>query len=173
MRGLYRDDFRNARQDKRLAASIMADVRCAHLLLSFRASASEAPQSLGSHTESGSPPALEWTIFPLSWPGIAVQRTACFRTLMSRPSTTILHREQDVDARHEAGHDAGEAVHHSSSPGLHQGWSWPGIAVQRTACFRTPMTPRMQRACAPQRTFHIHFSNSQASSPVFFDRGPG
>src|SRR4029077_1863348 len=26
----------------------------------------------------------------LSWPGIAVQRTACFRTPMSRPSTSLL-----------------------------------------------------------------------------------
>ena len=41
-----------------------------------------------------------------SWPGIAVRRTACFRTPMSRPSTPLRHGvKEDVDARHKAGHD--------------------------------------------------------------------
>jgi hypothetical protein len=41
-----------------------------------------------------------------SWPSIAVQRTACFRTPMSRPSTSwFLAIQQDVDARDKRGHD--------------------------------------------------------------------
>ena len=45
-----------------------------------------------------------------SWPGIAVQRTACFYTPMSRPSTSSL--PQDVDARNKSGHDGRGTVHH-------------------------------------------------------------
>src|SRR3981081_1011647 len=41
-----------------------------------------------------------------SWPGIAVRRTASLRSPMSRPSTScLLTIQQDVDARHKAGHD--------------------------------------------------------------------
>jgi acyl-CoA synthetase (AMP-forming)/AMP-acid ligase II len=40
----------------------------------------------------------------LSWPGIAVRRTASLRSPMSRPSTP-LQPQQNVDARHSAGHD--------------------------------------------------------------------
>ncbi|MGB6171926.1 MAG: FAD-linked oxidase C-terminal domain-containing protein, partial [Xanthobacteraceae bacterium] len=40
-----------------------------------------------------------------SWPGIAVRRTASLRSPMSRPSTTFPSSQEDVDARHEAGHD--------------------------------------------------------------------
>ena len=59
-----------------------------------------------------------------SWPGIAVRRTACCRTPMSRPSTPSRDAiPSDVDRRHKAcaraglcwpdpsaGHDAGESV---------------------------------------------------------------
>jgi 4-hydroxybenzoate-CoA ligase len=45
-----------------------------------------------------------------SWPGIAVQRTACFYTPMSRPSTSSL--PQDVDARNKSGHDGRGTAHH-------------------------------------------------------------
>jgi 4-hydroxybenzoate-CoA ligase len=45
-----------------------------------------------------------------SWPRIAVQRTACFRTPMSRPSTSSL--PQDVDARNKSGHDGRWTLHH-------------------------------------------------------------
>ena len=41
-----------------------------------------------------------------SWPGIAVRRTASLRSPMSRPSTSF-RVQQDVDARHKAGHDDG------------------------------------------------------------------
>src|SRR6266550_4535014 len=43
---------------------------------------------------------------PTSWPGLTVRRTACFRTPMSRPSTSLLFRDRkDVDARDKRGHD--------------------------------------------------------------------
>ena len=46
-----------------------------------------------------------------SWPGIAVRRTACFRTPMSRPSTSrSAAQPKDVDARQKAGHDEGETA---------------------------------------------------------------
>src|SRR5262249_22826335 len=42
----------------------------------------------------------------LSCPRIAVRRTACFRTPMSRASTSSRHRsEKDVDGRDKPGHD--------------------------------------------------------------------
>ena len=41
----------------------------------------------------------------LSWPGIAVRRTACFRTPMSRPSRSYLVTSEGVDARDKPGHD--------------------------------------------------------------------
>jgi putative AlgH/UPF0301 family transcriptional regulator len=42
----------------------------------------------------------------LSWPGIAVRRTAAPCSPMSRPSMTcFLAKLKDVDARHKAGHD--------------------------------------------------------------------
>jgi 4-hydroxybenzoate-CoA ligase len=45
-----------------------------------------------------------------SWPGIAVQRTACFRTPMSRPSASSL--PQDVGAGNKSGHDGRWTAHH-------------------------------------------------------------
>jgi hypothetical protein len=42
-----------------------------------------------------------------SWPGL------------SRPSTSLL-KKKDVDARHKAGHDGGEAFARRSSKGRHQ-----------------------------------------------------
>jgi hypothetical protein len=41
----------------------------------------------------------------LSCPRIAVQRTACFRTPMSRASTSLGPQGKDVDGRDEPGHD--------------------------------------------------------------------
>jgi len=42
-------------------------------------------------------PAVSATQYPASWPGL------------SRPSTTFF-RNEDVDARHKAGHDGGKVV---------------------------------------------------------------
>jgi hypothetical protein len=59
--------------------------------------------------------------FPSSWPDLFRPSTSC-----------LLPIPEVVDARHKAGHDElGGSAFHSS---------WPGIAVQRTACFRTPMS---------------------------------
>src|SRR5712672_95708 len=48
----------------------------------------------------------------LSWPGIAVRRTASLRSPVSRPSTSCLsyRRKEDVDARDKRGHDGGGAI---------------------------------------------------------------
>src|SRR5437868_1624134 len=43
--------------------------------------------------------------FSLSWPGIAVRRTASLRSPMSWPSTSWWQRMEDVDARDKPGHD--------------------------------------------------------------------
>jgi acetate---CoA ligase (ADP-forming) len=49
-------------------------------------------------------------VSPSSWPGIARRKTRV-NALMSRPSTSCLSKKQDVDARHKAGHDDGDAGH--------------------------------------------------------------
>src|SRR5215467_8037523 len=46
-----------------------------------------------------------------SCPRIAVRRTACLRTPMSRASTSLQHfNRQDVDGRNKSGHDAAHLV---------------------------------------------------------------
>src|SRR5262245_26017382 len=77
-------------------------------------------------------------------------------------------QNQDMDARHEAGHDGGEAVH--------QGWSWPGLSrpsrsflrQYRTKAWmpgtRPGMTPRMLASVRTStHVSPIHFVKQQPS----------
>jgi hypothetical protein len=75
-----------------------------------------------------------WAIWAIlaasSWPGLAVQGTASLRTPMTRPSTPSLGEgRQDGDARHKAGHDAGEGSDSGRALWLLLALAYPAVFV--------------------------------------------
>ena len=79
--------------------------------------------------------------FSPSWSGIAVRRTACFRTLMSRPSTFLFH---DVILRNAGLLTSGEIdsvrLVGPIEPATKRGWAGV-LAVHSSAAARASRAP--------------------------------
>ena len=134
---------------------------------------------------------LSHTSLLSSWPGIAVQRTACFRTPMSRPSTSLLLLGRKTWM---PGTRPGMTMRGSA-----QFRGWPGMTAERQYANAThhpasaiqhslmaghsrPKDGVLSHAYVPaSQITDSHFkqpssnsqSNSQASSPVLFGEAPG